>query len=145
MEITTATGIKEVRLTKFDALDGWELQNEFIHFAASRDGTFRKAYTLKILAYAVIVNGEQEIPLKTSALIDNHLQTWQNVQAVFDEILNQNGIDPMKHADRPDYWAQVGVEMASSFIAACNDLIKPALEHAEHMRAEAVEFAATGG
>lgn len=134
MDITTESGIKTLRLTKFKALDGWELQNGYINFAASRDAEFRKAYTLKILSYAVVLNGEQEIPLITDALIDNHLQSWQNVQAVFEEILTENGIDPKTHADRPDYWSDVGREMATSFLASCSELIKPALELVEEAR-----------
>lgn len=139
MDIQTATGTKTLRLTKFKALDGWALQNGFINFAASRDNAFRKEYTLKILAYAVVVNGEQEIPLSTDALIDNHLQTWQNVMTVFEEILSENGIDPKTHADRPDYWSNVGREMATSFLASCSELIKPALEHAEELRVQSAE------
>ncbi len=125
--VTTPTGTKQVQLLTFAALDGWEIQKKFIDFAASTDAAFRREFTLEILAYAKIMSGEVEIPLTTGALIDNHLQSWQNVKAVFEAVLEHNGIDPKTHADRPEYWANVGSEIAIAFIAEAAKLMGPAL------------------
>lgn len=123
--------IRQVATRKFKALDGWDIQQRFIEFASATDKSFRRAFTLEILEYAsVIVNGN-ELPLTTDALIDNHLQSWENIQKVFEEVLLSNGINPKTHADNPNYWASAGQEMAISFIAEASKLIGPALQMAE--------------
>jgi len=128
IEITTPFGVKLIAIEKFSAMDGWDLQEQFIRFAASTDREFRRAYTLEVLSYAKVVQEDGgELPLSTDALINNHLGSWENVRDVFEEILSQNGIDPKKHADRPDYWSAAGAEMASSFLAATSSLLGPAL------------------
>jgi hypothetical protein len=129
MEITTSSGGKTILIRKFKALDGWEIQNNFISFAASREKEFRKRFTMEILSYATVSKDGREIPLSTDALIDNHLESWPNVQAVFEGVLLANGIDPATHAERPDYWSNVGAEIATSFLASCGALIGPALEN----------------
>lgn len=129
MQIETPHGTKEIRLSLFDALDGWEIQNNYIKFTASADKTFRRAYTLEVLGYATVVMGENDLPLSTDALIDNHLGTWQNVQKVFEAVLRNNGIDPETHADRDNYWSKVGAEIATAFLASCTRMIGPMMSH----------------
>lgn len=118
---------KIIEIELFDALVGWEMQRRFVEFAASRDGQYRRAYTLEVLRYAKVRNGDKQIPLTTDALIDNHLQSWQNVEKVFQGILLANGIDPKTHANNPDYWVQAGAEMAIAFVAEAIKLMGPAL------------------
>jgi hypothetical protein len=121
--------IKQVKIIPFSALDGWDMQRKFIEFAASTDKDLRREYTFAVLAYAkVMTKDDREIPLTTGALIDNHLQTWQNVEGVFEAVLLANGIDPKTHADRPHYWQQAGAEMAIAFIAEATKLMGPAFE-----------------
>src|SRR6202035_2436795 len=128
-EITNGSGqVRQIKITKFSAMDGWELQRKFIEFAASSDKEFRRQYTFEILAYATVVSNGQEIPLRTDALIDNHLEKWENVERVFEEVLLANGINPKTHADRPNYWASAGAEMAIAFIAEASKLMGPALQ-----------------
>ena len=117
---------KEVRIKKFPAMDGWELQRDFLHFAASKDKAFRRAYTLEVLKYATVVNGNVELPLTTDALIDNHLCSWENVKLVFERVLTDNGIDPNTHALQTHFWADAGAEMAVAFIAETSRLLGPA-------------------
>lgn len=118
---------KIIDIDLFDALTGWEMQRRFLEFAASRDGQYRRAYTLEVLRYAKVRNGDKQIPLTTDALIDNHLQSWQNVEAVFQGVLLANGIDPKTHANKPDYWVDAGAEMAIAFVAEAIKLMGPAL------------------
>lgn len=120
-----------IRFNHFPALEGWEIQRGFIEFAVTTDPKVRSAYTMMILSYAEVVMEEQFLPLKTSALIENHLQTWENVKEVFEGVLLHNGIDPKTHAEQPNYWAKAGEEMAVSFIAAASKLIGPALQMVE--------------
>lgn len=130
-EITAHGTKKQIKIDQMKALDGWEFQQRFIEFAASTDKAFRRAFTLEVLTYATVINSGTELPLSTDALIDNHLGDWKNVQAVFEEVLLQNGIDPATHADRPEYWSRAGGEMAIAFIAEATKLIGPALEMAD--------------
>lgn len=128
-EIKTPSGeTKFIRILKFAALDGWDIQAKFIEFAASTDREMRREFTMEVLSYAKVMSGEMEIPLSTSALIDNHLQTWPNIEAVFEEVLMVNGIDPKTHADKTHYWANAGAEMALAFIAEASKLMGPAME-----------------
>jgi hypothetical protein len=136
-EISTASGVKGIEIERFKALDGWEIQNKFISFAASSDKDFRRAFTLEVLSYATVIAPDGRlIPLSTSALIDNHLETWDNVKEVFEAVLKDNGIDPETHASRPDYWSDIGAQLAVSFLAQCATMIGPAMENADRIRSE---------
>lgn len=119
---------RSIKIDLFKALDGWEIQNKFVDFAASTDKNFRREFTMEVLAYASVINGDRELPLSTDALIDNHLQSWQNVQSVFEEVLMQNGINPKTHAEKPNYWSDAGAEMAVSFIAEAAKLLGPSMQ-----------------
>ena len=128
MEIIVSGKKKEFKINKFSALDGWDLQRQYTEFLASRDTHERTVYTMKILSYACVVIGDESVSLKTSALVENHLGDWRNVEAVFKAVLIENGIDPERHAERPDYWSNVGGEIASSFIAQAVQMIGPLLD-----------------
>lgn len=127
IEITSPLGIiKHVKIDMFSPMDGWDIQRKFLDFAASTDKDFRIKYIMEVLAYAKVMVGEAEIPMKTIALIDNHLETWRNIETVFEAVLRFNEIDPATHAERPNYWAKVGGEMAVAFIAETTRLMGPA-------------------
>lgn len=118
---------KSIKISMFAALDGWDIQAKFVEFAASTDRQVRREFTLEVLSYAKAMSGDMEIPLITDALIDNHLQTWPNIESVFEEVLRINGINPKTHADKTHYWANAGAEMALAFIAEASNLIGPAM------------------
>jgi len=137
IEIIVGNGTRSIAIEKFPAMDGWDIQEQFIRFAASQDKEFRRAYTLEVLSYAKVVQADGgNLPLSTDALINNHLGSWENVRTVFEEVLKQNGIDPKTHADHPHYWSNAGNEMATAFIAAASSLIGPALNMASQNKAE---------
>jgi hypothetical protein len=129
--------IRNIRIDFFKALDGWNISQEFLTFAASLDKEYRKQFTLGILKYATLINdGGVELPLITEALIDNHLQSWENVQIVFEAVLLENGIDAQTHADKPAFWHNAGAEMAVSFIAEASKLFGPAMKILEERMLE---------
>lgn len=128
LELTHPDGEKRtIEIGLFPALDGWDIQQRFVEFAASHDKAFRRAYTLEVLAYATAINKGARMELKTAALITNHLGNWQNVERVFEAVLEHNGIDPKTHADRPVFWEKAGAEMATAFIAEVTRIMGPAL------------------
>lgn len=120
-------GKRVVEIHQIPALDGWDIQQRFVEFAASHDKAFRRAYTLEVLAYATAINKGARIDLKTSGVIDNHLGSWQNVERVFEAVLQHNGIDPKTHADRPVFWEKAGAEMATSFVAEVWRIMGPTI------------------
>ena len=138
IEITTPTGdVKTIAISLFPALEGWDIQQRFLEFAATTDKDVRTSYTLEVLTYAHVVQAaDRTLPLTTGALIDNHLGSWQNVKRVFEEVLIQNGIDPKTHADQPHYWANAGNEMATSFIAEVSILLGPAFSQIQGVKSE---------
>lgn len=132
--------VRIVQIDHFSAMEGWEIQHRFLEFAASTDKDIRRKYTFEVLAHAKIVLGDREIPLATDAVVDNHLQTWRNVQMVFEAVLEYNGIDPKTHADNPGYWVKAGDEMALAFIASMSGMMGPAMgELLARQQAQAAE------
>ncbi len=121
-------GSRTIEVGLFPALDGWDIQQRFVEFAASHDKSFRRAYTLEVLSYATAVNNGARIELKTDSIISNHLGDWKNVERVFEAVLENNGIDPKTHADRPVFWEKAGAEMATAFIAEVSRVMGPAIK-----------------
>ena len=127
---------KLVIVETFPALVGWDMQRRFVEFAASTDPKIRLQYTMDVLSYAKVLVGENEIPLSTNSLIDNHLESWENIKTVFEEVLRTNGINPETHANQPNYWTEVGAQMAMAFCAECVKLFGPVLEMANKQPSE---------
>lgn len=131
IEITGRDGkIKAVTLSQFKALDGYDIQLRALDFLASTDTAFRRSFVMEILGYAQVDSDGVWMPLSTSALIDNHLETWQNIERVFEAVLSHNGIDIHEHANKPHFWANAGAEIAVGFVAKVTDLLGPAVEMA---------------
>ena len=128
IEIDVADGKRKIRINKMDAMEGWEIQRRYTEFVMSKDPVFRTEYTFQVLAFASVVIGENDLPLSTKDLVNNHLQGWINLKTVFDTILVENGIDPETHAEKEHYWAQAGGEMAAAFIGQTVELIGPLLK-----------------
>lgn len=127
VEIDVRGETRQVRIEKFPAFDGWMIQSSFLDFAASTDHHYKRQYILQVLSYAKVELNGRDIPLTTDALIDNHLDTWENINKVFEAILMANGIDPKTHANKPGFWSDAGATMAISFMAEITKLMGPAL------------------
>jgi hypothetical protein len=121
MEISTPHGTKEVLFTKFSALDGLEFRDRFTAFANSRDPKYRRAYVMAVLSSVFVIVGSQRFAMSTSALIDNHLCTEENIQSVFIGALAFNGIHPSDCAGRVHTMTAIGNEIATSFLSECMD------------------------
>lgn len=129
IEIETSTGVRTINFKHMPALDGWDIQHRFLEFAASSDADLRRAYIMEVLGYCTVdIAGSDPMQLKTAAIINNHVETWKNIELVFEGILQFNGIDPKTHADRPQFWSNAGAEMATSFLASVTELFGPALK-----------------
>jgi hypothetical protein len=138
IEIKNSRGVQPIKIEKFSALVGWDIQRKFLEFAASNDRELRKKFTMEVLSYCKVVMEGRELPMITDALIDNHLETWQNIKLVFEAVLKGNGIDPETHANKSDYWTAAGQEIASAFILEATKLITPLLSKPDHGRTDQV-------
>jgi hypothetical protein len=119
---------RHIALSRFAAMDGWDIQHRYLEFVSTNDKQIRRSYTLEVLSYASVIIGDARLPISTGAVVESHLQSWEAVDKVFRAVLLHNGIDPDTHADRPGYWESVGGELAVAFIAQATKLIGPALE-----------------
>lgn len=125
-----ANGKIHVVVKSFPALVGWEMQHDFVTFIRSTDRDFRRQFTFAVLEYACVIRNGIEQSLKTDALVNNNLERWENVQAVFNAVLEHNGIEPQTFAAQMESWAnEAGSKLAIAFIAAASDLMGPALEN----------------
>jgi hypothetical protein len=131
IEITTPQGIKTIVIQKFPAMDGWDIESRFREFALSNDTKLRREYTLEVLKFAEVKLAENNSQkFTTSAMIDNHLCSWQNVRTVFETVLNHNGIDPQSYAETSTmkYWEKVGETIGASMLAALSQMMGPMIE-----------------
>lgn len=123
--------IRTVRISHFPAHDGWEIENQLIRFAASDDAKYRKAYTMRILSYATVLIGENEIPFTTDDVVDNHLQSWENVKLLFEEVLRYNGIEPRTHVIEFQNWDMVGAKIGEAMMTYVSKVYEMATETAK--------------
>lgn len=132
LELTLPNGTQKlITISMFPALVGWDMQQRFMEFAATTDPEIRTKYTMDVLSFAKVISGENELPLATSALIDNHLGVWENIKIVFEAVLTLNGINPLTHADKPQFWSEAGEKMAVAFVAESIKLFGPAFKLAD--------------
>ncbi|QRE00390.1 hypothetical protein [Burkholderia phage BCSR52] len=109
-----------VSLLDFPALIGWEMDREFMNFVASEDKDYCREFMFEVMKYAKVLKDGAEFPLTTAALIENQLETWQNIKLVFNAVLRHNGIDPEGHLKDSvmwKYWDKVGERVAISAMA----------------------------
>lgn len=121
---------RSIKLNMFGAMEGWHIKQMYQEVAMSpRDIEYREKFILTVLAKVDVIINQKPMALTTMAMIDNHLQTWENVQEVLDEMLLFNGINPIHYEDHSKYWQQVGADMAISFVAAIQEVLSPAMQH----------------
>ena len=130
MEIETPQGKKTITFEKVSALDAWELREQLKRFLNSDDTSLRRAYVQRVLGLASVALGKQSLGLKTSAMIDNHLCSPENVGTVFDGALAANGISVKDCAAQTEYMTAIGAEMATSFVSQCMGALEMFVHHA---------------
>jgi hypothetical protein len=128
--ISTSQGeTKRIKLNKFAAMDGWEIKRQTREYTESTDPKFRNYFTLIVLSYAAILGeGDSFIMLANSDIVNESLESWMNVEIVFDAVLAYNNIDHAFKEERNKQWKFAGEEMAASFLAATSYMMKPAIE-----------------
>lgn len=120
MQIETETGRKLIKFLRIPAMEGWEIQYSLATFLNSSDPKTRRDYVMRILGYARVMVGSNELPLSTGALIDNHLCSADNVKAVFEGALAFNGISANACAkNKSDFKTSISNDIATSFVAGC--------------------------
>ncbi|WP_432258633.1 hypothetical protein [Cupriavidus sp. TMH.W2] len=128
----------QVLLSRFPALEGYDLSRGYRDYVTSKDPTFRRAFVLKVLGYCSI-EGER---LDTPETVNRRLENWRNVDTVFLAALTSNDIDPELEVTRNGYWLAAGESLAASFIAGSARLILPLMASMQDAQAEEAEEAA---
>ena len=134
--ISTSFGDRIILLSKMDAMSGWECGKNLIFYAQSREdgAAFRKDFTLKVISEASIQDGESFTPLSSESLVNQHLESWLNVELVFNAVLKHNGFDPDLSEEKAKYWDFVGTSISASFLANAMRLMEPLMDAAETNR-----------
>jgi hypothetical protein len=130
IDILTSEGeVRHIRLTKFAAMNGWDLKRQLREYTESTNPEFRNRFTLIVLSYASLVGEDDSLTqLSSTDVINDILESWMNVEIVFNAILGYNSIDYTFTVERNKQWQFAGEEMAAAFIAASAYLMKPAIE-----------------
>lgn len=120
-------GRVKFKISHFPPLTGWELLRQYGEYVASNDPAFRTRFTLLVLSHASEVVGDNEMPLNGADVVNTSLDSWDDIETLFNAVLGYNGIrtDPAETDRRR--WEVAGEDMAASFLAAVKELIGPAL------------------
>lgn len=130
MQVTMNDGtFRTINLTYFGAMEGLKIRQLYREVISSpRDTKFLEDFVKNVMGHVTVTVGQKEIPLSTTAMIDNHLQSWTNIETVLNAQLSHNSIVPYFHEEHSSYWNKVGADMAVSFMASVQQLINPALQ-----------------
>lgn len=128
INIKTTFGERVIDLRVFPALEGFELDRRYrMDYKLQADRHVRREFTMAVLAYASY--GEQA--LVTEEAVDDALETWKNVSAVFYSVLAFNGIDLELAEEKARWFEFAGAELATTFIATTTSLMGPFLSTLE--------------
>jgi hypothetical protein len=114
----------------FDAVEGWEIKRQLRFYLESEEGeagaALRKRFTLRVLAYAAIVeDGAEKRLAGDAAEVNRVLEKWTNIQAVFDRVLTFNGIDPEMESEVDAQASKIGAAMGQGFWTQCVSMMEP--------------------
>jgi hypothetical protein len=130
--IETSRGQFKVTPSYFSAIDGWEMKKQLKFYLESEEddkgAALRMKFTMRVLSYANFIDDGKPISLNRVDVVNNSLESWVNVQAVFDAVLKYNGIEP-EMAEEVDRQAlKVGAMMGQGFWTQCVAMMEPLIE-----------------
>ena len=137
--ITLETSRGQIKVTPlyFDAIEGWEIKRQLRFYLESEEddkgAMLRKRFTLRVLAYADVSEGENAVRLNgdnVNALLEN----WKNIEATFNHVLSHNGIDAEMSGEVDKQAIKIGVAMGEGFWAQCMAMMNPLIE--QYVKAE---------
>ncbi|SAK95380.1 hypothetical protein AWB78_05334 [Caballeronia calidae] len=129
--ITTSRGTVEVIIRTFSALTGWELRSYAKEFYSPDRDKFN-AFTNAVLSHASIGG----VALDSAAIQNEQLEKWQNVQAVFDAVLEHNGIEMNVAFALSNEIHVLGIQMGRTFVTSVDRILDPLRKMAEQEGAE---------
>ncbi|WP_250534366.1 hypothetical protein [Caballeronia sp. AZ10_KS36] len=123
LTIETSRGPVEVAISTFSAMTGWRIERSAKdYFSDSIEKMM--AFSDAVLAHAS--NGGT--PLNSEAARNELLERWQNVSAVFEAVLEHNGIDLSLHHVMRDDLAAFSAKIAQGIIMYQDAVMKPLIE-----------------
>jgi hypothetical protein len=115
-----------------DAMEGWEVKRQLRFYRESEDdekgAALRKKFTLRVLANVGIVEGDKAIELKDAATVNTVLESWTNINILFNAILDCNGIDPEMQEEIDEQAMKIGAAMGQGFWAQCVNMMQPVID-----------------
>lgn len=122
--VQTSSGERTITLHVFPALEGFELDRRYrVDYKLQADRYARREYTLAVLTYA----SYEDQRLSTPDAVDEALENWKNVEAVFQAVLAFNGVDLELAEEKARWFEYAGAELAATFIATTTALMGPFL------------------
>ncbi|MDR5751130.1 MULTISPECIES: hypothetical protein [unclassified Caballeronia] len=121
--ITTSRGTVDVTIGAFSAMTGWSIEQHAKDYYSADDST-RQAFTNAVLSHASI--GDK--PLDSDAARNELLERWQNVRAVFEGVLEHNGIDLNLHYVMRDDLAAMCANIGKSIVMYQDAVMTPLIE-----------------
>ena len=141
--LETSRGPIKVIPIHFDAIEGWEIKKQLKFYLESSEdekgALLRKRFTLRVLSYAEIIEGNNSFRLNSIDDVNARLENWMNIQAVFNHVLEFNGIEPEMAAEVDAQAAKIGVAMGEGFWAQCLSMMNPLIE--QYVKSEAEKAA----
>ncbi|MFX1674392.1 hypothetical protein PWR63_19345 [Paraburkholderia sp. A2WS-5] len=120
LTVTTSRGPVDVLIKTFSAMAGWEIKThakDFYSANTRRQRRFKKA----VLAHASIGG----VTLKNEQAANDLLERWPNVEAVFEAVLEHNGIEMDVAFVMANEIDLLGVQIGKAFIAAHERILEP--------------------
>lgn len=92
----------------------------------------RRQFIINVLSYASVdIEGVGHLQLDNPAIINKYCGDWQNLDTLFNHILELNDISLPKSQKQIDPFMMAGAAMAPIFVAECAKLFGPALQMIE--------------
>lgn len=111
----------------FSALGGWEMRRRYREYLESKDSNFRMAFIVGALSHVSIADENGDVFLSNADAINAQLENWQNIDKVFNALMEYNGIQIDAAEFERRRWQEAGEDLAASFLAAVQSTIGPAL------------------
>ncbi|MEM5370277.1 hypothetical protein V4C53_30145 [Paraburkholderia azotifigens] len=140
LTVQTSKGEVEVALHVFPAFTGFELNRRYrTDYRAQKITDYRNdkgdinhatvlavrnTFAMNVLSFAE-VGGKH---LNSPQAINDALESWKNVEAVFNAILRHNEVDLQLEEEKARWFEFAGAELAATFIAEAGLLLEPLIK-----------------
>jgi hypothetical protein len=123
LTITTSRGTVDVTIATFSAMTGWRIERSAKDYFSDKIDRVM-AFSDAVLSHASISG----VPLDNEAAQNELLERLQNVRAVFEAVLEHNGIDLQAHHVLRDDLAAFSANIGKSIVMYQDAVMRPLIE-----------------